>query len=356
MKRILTTEITSGMITAKDIYNDHNLLVMQEGTELDERAISKLLIHDIVSIMIVDEKGPVRLAHKEPSFYQRLRASEEFKEFKKRYDTETVAFTEELTQIVDKGKKIEEEKLLDLTYNIMGEKEASIGLIDILQNMRDNDDETYAHSINVALMCALFASWLKLSEKETRTAILAGLLHDIGKTMVPESVLRRKDELSEMEVVRLKAHPMDGGRLLKMKNVDPHIVNAAMQHHERCDGSGYPQGLKRKQIDKFAKIVAIADVYESMTATRVYRNAICPFTVIEMFEEEGMQKYEVEYLLPFLEHIGGTYLQNRVRLSNGMEGNVVYLNKEKMSRPVVQCGKTFVDLMEHKDLTIERVL
>ena len=92
MKRILTTEITPGMITAKDVYNDRDLLVMQEGTELDERAISKLMIHDIVSIMIVDEKGPVRLAHKEPSFYQKLRASEEFKEFKKSYDTEKVAF------------------------------------------------------------------------------------------------------------------------------------------------------------------------------------------------------------------------------------------------------------------------
>lgn len=356
MKRVLTTEITPGMITAKDVYNDHNLLVMQEGTELDERAISKLMIHDIFSVMVVDEKGPIRLAHKEPSYYQKLRASEEFKEFKKRYDEETVAFTEELTQIVDKGKKIEEEKLLNFTYNIIGEKNASIGLVDILQNMRDNDDETYVHSVNVALMCALFASWLKLSEKETKTAILCGLLHDIGKTMVPEEVLRRKDELSEMEVARLKTHPMDGARLLKMKNVDPHIVNAAMQHHERCDGSGYPQALKRKQIDKYAKIVAIADVYEGMTATRVYRSPICPFTVIEMFEEEGMEKYEVEYLLPFLEHIGGTYLQNRVRLSNGMEGNIVYLNKEKLSRPVVQCGKTFVDLMEHKELSIERVL
>ena len=72
-----------------------------------------------------------------------------------------------------------------------------------------------------------------------------------------------------------------------MKNVNLHIVNTAMQHHERCDGSGYPQGLKRKQIDPYAKMVAIADVYEAMTSTRVYRSPFCPFTVIEQFEEEG---------------------------------------------------------------------
>ena len=356
MKRVLTTELAPGMISAKDIYNSQNLLVIQEGTEFEERAISKLLVHGIGSVMIVDEKGPVRLSSKEPSYYQKLRASEEFKEFKKRYDTETVAFTEELGQIVDKGKKIDEERLLNVTYNIMGDNKAGISLVDTLQNLRDYDDETYVHSVNVALLCALFSSWLKLSEKETRTAILCGLLHDVGKTMVPEEIIRKPDKLTELEFVRVKSHPMDGGRLLKMKNVDPHIVNTAMQHHERCDGSGYPQGLKRKQIDPYAKMVAIADVYEAMTATRVYRGPICPFTVIEQFEEEGLQKYEVEFLLPFLEHIGGTYLQNKVRLSNGMEGNVVFLNKEKLSRPVVQCGKTFVDLMEHKELRIERVL
>ncbi|MBQ6886408.1 MAG: HD-GYP domain-containing protein [Lachnospiraceae bacterium] len=348
MKRVLITELAPGMIVAKDVYNAHNLLVVQEGTDLDERAISKLMVHDIGSIMIVDEKGPIRLKAKEPSYYEKLRSSEEFQAFKKRYDEETVAFTEELGQIVDKGKKIDEEKLLNFTYNIMGDKKSGIGLIDTLQNLKEYDDETYVHSINVAMLCALFSSWLKLSEKETRIAILCGLLHDIGKTMVPEEILRKPEKLSELEFVRLKSHPMDGARLLKMKNVNLHIVNTAMQHHERCDGSGYPQGLKRKQIDPYAKMVAIADVYEAMTSTRVYRSPFCPFTVIEQFEEEGLQKYEVEFLLPFLEHIGNTYLQNKVRLSNGMEGKIVFLNKEKLSRPMIQCDNTFVDLMEHK--------
>ena len=73
-----------------------------------------------------------------------------------------------------------------------------------------------------------------------------------------------------------------------------------MRHHERCDGSGYPGGYKRNQIDPFSKIVAIADTYDAMTSDRTYRSAICPFEVIHMFEREGLTKYEVEYLLPFL--------------------------------------------------------
>ncbi len=356
MKRILTTEVAPGMVTAKDVYNLQNLLVMQQGTELDERAISKLIVHGITSVMIVDEKGPVRLAQKEPSYYQRVRESKEFKEFKQRYEKETVAFTEELTNIIEKGKPIEEEKLLEFTYNIMGDTQAKVGLLDMLQNMRENDDETYVHSVNVALLAALFASWLKLSERETKTAILSALLHDVGKIMVPEVIKRNPGLLNDLDMVRMQNHPMDGARVLKLKKLDPHIVNVALQHHEKCDGTGYPQGLHYKQIDPYARMIAIIDIYEAMTAARSYRGPICPFTVIEQFEQEGMQKYDVELLLPFLEHIGGSYIQNRVRLSNGMEGNVVFLNKEKMSRPVVQCGNTFVDLMEHKELFIERML
>lgn len=355
MKKVFTADIVPGMISARDIYNAHNLLVVQEGAELDGRAMAKLLVHGIGSVMVVDDEGPVRPAQKEPSYYQKVRASKEFKEFKERYDKETVAFTDELTQIVEKGKKIDEEKLLNFTYSIMGDKEAGVGLIDTLQNLREYDDATYVHSVNVAILCAIFSSWLKLSEKETRTAIMCGLLHDVGKVMVPEEIMQKPEKLNDLEFVRLKTHPTDGARVLKLKGMDPHIVNAALQHHERCDGSGYPQGLSRKQIDPYAKMVAIADVYEAMTASRVYRAPICPFTVIEQFEEEGMEKFEVELLLPFLEHIGGTYIQNRVRLSNGMEGNIVFLN-EKLSRPTVQCGNKFVDLMKHKELRIDKMI
>lgn len=356
MKKVLATDIVQGMVAAKDIYNSQNLLVIQQGTVFDDRAISKLMVHGIISAMVVDEKGPFRHTPKEPSYYQKVRESKEFKEFKERYDKETVAFTEELNQIVEKGKSIDEEKLLDFTYNIVGDKEVKVTLFDTIQNLRDYDDATYVHSVNVALICALFASWLKLSPKETKIAMMCGLLHDVGKVMVPEDILNKPEKLSELEFVRVKSHPMDGARVLKLKKVDGHIVNAALQHHEHCDGSGYPQGLKSRQIDPYAKLVAIADVFEGMTAARVYREPICPFTVIEQFEEEGLSKYEVEFLLPFLEHIGGIYIQNRVRLSNGMEGNIVFLNKEKISRPIVQCGKSFINLMEHKGITIEKIL
>ena len=107
-------------------------------------------------------------------------------------------------------------------------------------------------------------------------------------------------------------------------------------HHERCDGSGYPLALTEGDIDDFALIVAIADVYDAMTAARIYRAPLCPFEVIAEFEKEGLQKYKPKYILTFLEHIATTYQNNRVMLSNGESAKIVLLNQQVFSKPLVQ--------------------
>ena len=90
-----------------------------------------------------------------------------------------------------------------------------------------------------------------------------------------------------------------------------------------------------------------------MTAARVYRGPLCPFKVIGIFESEGLNKYDSHFILIFLEHIASTYIKNRVRLSNGMEGEVVFMNKTALSRPMIQCRNRFVDLSKETDIYIE---
>ena len=107
----------------------------------------------------------------------------------------------------------------------------------------------------------------------------------------------------------------------------PHV------HHERSNGSGYPLKLKGNQIDPYARIVAIADVYDAMTAARCYRGPLCPFRVIEMFEAEGFQKYDVSILLPFLENVVNSCLQNRCLLSDGRSGKDDHLYQQRQALP-----------------------
>jgi putative nucleotidyltransferase with HDIG domain len=219
--------------------------------------------------------------------------------------------------------------------------------------MRQYDDLTYAHCLNVSLISNVLAGWLHMSEEEQKLATICGLFHDIGKLTIPDSITKKPDKLTDEEYKIMKNHTVSGFRLLQNQDVDDHIKNAALMHHEKCDGSGYPMGLKGDQIDKYAKIVAIADVYDAMTAARVYRGPLCPFTVIEIFEKEGLQCYETEYILCFLENVVQTFINNRVRLTNGLIGDIVYINKHHLSKPMVKCGAQFVDLAMEKDVSIE---
>ena len=154
----------------------------------------------------------------------------------------------------------------------------------------------------------------------------------------------------------MQTHPQEGYKILKNSDLDPHVKNAALMHHERCDGSGYPLHLQGPQIDPFAKIVAIADVYDAMTSARVYRGPLCPFVAISLFESEGLQKYDTNAIMTFLSNIVNTYLLNRVRLNNGLEGDIVFINRNHLSRPTIRIGEKYVDLTQTPDLYIEEII
>jgi len=126
-------------------------------------------------------------------------------------------------------------------------------------------------------------------------------------------------------------------------------------HHERFDGSGYPDGIKGAQINNFARIIAICDTYDAMTANRAYRSKICPFDVIKQFEADGYNKYDTSYLLTFLSNIAYIYFGSWVKLSNGEEGEVVYIHQNNLSRPVVKVGDKLIDLQKMTDVSISNV-
>ena len=127
-------------------------------------------------------------------------------------------------------------------------------------------------------------------------------------------------------------------------------------HHERCDGTGYPSGLQRDEIDTFGKMVAIADVYDAMTSARIYRGPLCPFKAIALFESEGLQRYDTRFIMTFLENVVNTYLLNKVRLNNGVVGKIIFINRDRYSAPTVQTDHGFLDLSLHPDISIEALV
>lgn len=363
MKRVKVAELTPGMITAEDVYNYNDQLVLQRGLTLDEQSIQRLETFAIMSIRI-DDGVAAELAPEQPEvpfdetpYSERVKASEEFKEFKSKFEEHLGSFKESMNDIVQKGVAIDADTMLKDTVNMLNTSSGRINIFDMLQNMRQYDDLTYAHCINVALICNVFAGWLRLSPGEVEIATLCGVFHDIGKLSIPDEIVKKPGRLTDEEFKLIRTHTVEGFRILQHQDIDIRIKRAALLHHERCDGSGYPLGFTSCQIDKFSKIVAIADVYDAMTASRVYRGPLCPFKVIEIFEQEGLQCYEAEYILTFLEKVVTTYMGNTVRLADGREGRVVFINKNNLSRPMLE-GKDgqFIDLSKEKSSSIEMIL
>ena len=227
----------------------------------------------------------------------------------------------------------------------------------MLSTLKNYDDSTFNHSLNVSLICNIFGHWLNLSEKDIELVTACGLFHDIGKLLIPQEIIKKPGKLTDEEFAIIKTHPKRGYDLLKTKNVDPHIQMAALMHHEKCDGSGYPMRITGDKIDWCAKIVTIADIYEAMTAKRVYRGPLSPFKVINMFEDDGLKKYEPTYILTFLENVVNSYVNCRVKLSNGAEGDVIFINKVNLSKPLVKTSdNNFIDLSKSNDISIESIL
>jgi putative nucleotidyltransferase with HDIG domain len=222
--------------------------------------------------------------------------------------------------------------------------------------MKQIDDTTFAHSINVAMIARLIGVWCDFPEEDLDMITLAGLLHDIGKCQIPDEILMKPQKLSKQEYEFVKMHAQFGYDIIKGQDLDRRVKRAVLHHHERCDGSGYPQGLSLEQMEDFESIISIADVYDAMTADRCYRSGLCPFEVISFFEQEGLQKYHPKYITTFLQKIANSYLNSDVLLSNNQVGRIVYINS-RLTRPIVQLrNRQFMNLLQHPDIYIQSIV
>ncbi|MCD7824859.1 MAG: HD-GYP domain-containing protein [Clostridiaceae bacterium] len=384
--KIMAKAASPDMTIAEDVYTYGGQLIVPKGTVLDNRTITRIKFYSISEITILVENEAVQeldfqldeaactkdemisrfaernrkraLAHEdmEPEYLDIIRGSREYEEFNKDVFESALVLENSLSTFITRaGENLDTNELLNHTKDIIVMNRNPMNTFHMLQNVRKYDDATFIHCLNVAIICNVFGRWIHMPQDDIDVLTLAGLLHDVGKMMIPENIIKKPEFLTEAEYSVVKLHPKRGYNLLESMRIDERIKNVALMHHERCDGSGYPDGLKGNQIDEFAKIVAIADIYDAMTSARVYRGPLCPFEVINVFEAEGYEKFEPKYIIPFLEGIVNSYLNAEVLLSDGRKGVVVLNNKNALSRPVVRVGSEFIDLSKEDDLSIHAI-
>lgn len=354
IKKILTSQAVPGMIVAVDVYTKDNHLIIAKETPLTDKIITRLVFYSIIELSVYSapEKVGEDPLQDAATYYENIKKSEAFQRFHLAYRNTVLQLKSTLDSFVKGEKDLETEKLLDETRGILGQCTSNIELFNMLHCMRQYDDTTYIHSLNVAIICNIIGKWLDFAQKDLEVLTLCGLLHDLGKLMIPAGIITKPAKLTDDEFRTVKTHTIRGYNLLKGKQIDSRIKHSALMHHERCDGSGYPYGFYGEQIDPFAKLVSIADVYDAMTCARVYRGPLCPFDVVTIFESEGYSKYDPKFIMTFLEGITQTYIHNTVKLNNGVAGEIIFINKMELSRPIIKSGEQFIDLTKRRELQI----
>lgn len=361
-KSILLSEAKAGMKIANNIMDSNGHLVMKEGTALTNVDIENLENYGIIVVKISEESEiddifrenvdtPEIKETFSDSYHTKIESTEEFKKFDETFNKAVDSIEVEFNDIVFKSKEIKVDSLIDTVFEVVKSNKTNYSMMEVLSCMRGYDDMTFVHCMNVSLICNIMAKWLGYSNSDTELLTAAGLLHDIGKVRIPANIIKKPGKLTDQEYSIIKCHTVYGYEILKDQPLNMKIKNAALQHHERFDGRGYPRSLKADEIDEISKIVAVADVYDAMTAKRVYKDKMSPFDVIEFFE-----KYKSEFdpyiLLTFLNKTAETYIGSTVQLSNGEYGKVAMINKNDLGRPVVITDSGAIDLSKKNDVKI----
>ena len=234
------------------------------------------------------------------------------------------------------GKAIDAEQAQELVEEISSSVMRNPGALVSLARLKTADDYTYMHSVAVCALMIALARQLGLSEQETRQAGMAGLLHDLGKAMMPPEVLNKPGKLTDEEFAIMKTHPAEGHKLLLEGNgVSDIMKDVCLHHHEKMDGSGYPDRLQGEQISLFARMGAVCDVYDAITSNRPYKAGWDPAESIKrMAEWQG--HFDTTVFQAFVKSLGIYPIGSCVRLQSGRLGVVIEQSEKSLLQPRVK--------------------
>ena len=362
-KRIQIIQAKEGMVVAEDIYTNRNELILNCNTVLTNTILNRLKQYGIFHFSVYEpeveeenieetkENTAEVVFHKES-----IRKTEEFQAFKEEFDVTVQGLRKSFGRILDNDVNDGIAEMAKQVEYIIGSGHGTLHVMDMLNCMREYDDVTFAHSISVSVLCNLIGEWLQLKPADLKVLILSGLLHDIGKLQVSNEIISKPGKLTSEEFKAIQEHPKFGFEILKDRDLDPRIKHAALMHHERCDGTGYPGKVSSSGIEYFSKIVSVADVYDAMTADRSYRKGMCPFEVLEIMKADGYLKYDPAILMMFMEKTVQSYINATVQLSDGRIGEIISISKDDITRPLIRIGTDFADLKKEKGITITKIL
>ncbi|MGL4759989.1 MAG: HD-GYP domain-containing protein [Sarcina sp.] len=369
--RIIPIEcIKENTFLARTLYDAEGRILLKEGTQLSASLLKRIKKQKIYSLYIIDEYSDKEI-NDVISPELRQKSVKLIKEVFENNDALKLANSnfnssgkkESLAEMKRKDEYFNTLKNLseDLCENILENRDISVGLVDI----KSMDIYTYQHSVNVATLSVALGIGIALPKSKLIDLCIGALLHDIGKVFVGKEIIQKPAELTEDEFNIIKMHPKMGYDYIKnIDNIKTACKMIVLQHHERIDGTGYPNSLVDDDINSLAKIVSIADVYDALTSDRPYKRAMCPNDAFEFILSKAgtmfdfsLTKIFSRIMIPYPE---GTI----VKLSNDSIAIVTKTHPLYPLRPTVRILKmdnnpallnTHIDLSESLSIVIHGI-
>lgn len=364
LQKISVDEIEIGMYLG-DVFDSHGHLLFTEGTAVSNPSqIEMLKKHGIDSVytlktvynsdpenkIVIDE---TEIISRERAYYKELTRAKEVHRVTLQAAREALISARLGKLVLVKNIENAAEQIVD---SVLRNADALVSLA----QLKGYDEYTYVHSVNVAVLITALAHSMGYKKDKLVQAGLGGLLHDIGKMGIPESILNKKGKYTTGEFTIMKRHPEIGINILKgYKNISDFSKTVVIQHHERYNGSGYPMQLAGGQITEIGLIAAVSDVYDAMTTDRIYRAAWTPHRALSMIFQGCDVEYSRHIVELFTKHLGIYPVGSFVKLSTGEMGIVIRIEQGEILAPDVlilysENGKKLQQPKEYKLLKMQR--
>ena len=333
MRLASTKSLKPGTIVGQAVCSENGTILIQKGLGLNKQMINRLAQQGITYIYIEDELTSGIKIESVISEQARINATntikDTFNEIKQKGLVDRSYILEK------KGAQIETvvEQLLD---EIMNREDA----LSLLADVFVTDDYIFQHSLKVTIYSLAIGSELDLTKKKLVEIGVGSMLHDIGKTFIDPAILKKPARLTPTEFEEIKRHTQYGYDFLRRQTTIPLVVaHCAFQHHERLDGSGYPRGIKSADIHPYAKVIAVADVFDAVTSNRSYRDAMLPHVGLEILYAGAVNLFDKDIVEAFKRSVAVYPNGLSVELNDNRIGVIARQHRHLCDRPIVRVIK-----------------
>lgn len=314
------------------------VLTQEAASALIPTGVDDVVIDEALTIAVINtnyRRNRSEAPHREPR-PPATPLAEEMPIAEKLY-AEAVEHAHCFMEDVRQGRDIDCREAFPIVDGFIGSVFRNEAAASMLFHLKEFDNYTFTHSINVGVLAIILGKYLEFDKKTLRMLGMAGLFHDVGKARIPEDILNKPARLSPRETRLIKTHPIEGFKIVDAQaGLDQGVVRGVIEHHERYDGTGYPRGLSGGAIGLFGRILSIVDVYDALTSKRVYKSAMPAFNALGMMYQGRDTTFCPTGVEHFIKCMGVYPIGSFVRLSSGHCGITVDNNDSHAARPKVR--------------------